>query len=154
MNATHDTPAAPIEPADPTRRPFRQYLILCVLTAAAVSIVYVVLAATVENMTGAALIREAGSGFLQGITTMSAASLLVMMLAPKMARRTGLPAIARGEDEREGHIVGHAITVGYAVGLSGTVLYGWLFDEPGVSALSSAMMVSFFAALVWLNRKV
>ncbi len=145
MNATKDAPT-PAPSADPTRRAFRQWAALwigfvIVLTAA------ITIRQAYTGVDGADLAAVVWNGLLHAVSIAATVNLFVMLFSPGLARRTGLPALGKG-DEREGHLASHAYSTAYAVGLVGTFAYGWLFNEPGVRVITVLMVAAFFLSLI------
>ncbi len=150
MNATKDTP--PATPTDPTRRAFRQWAALWTVAAVALTAALTIPDA-VAGATGTELLTHAGRYLVTALSLVAGANMTVMLFAPDMARKAGLPAIGHG-DEREYHLSWHAFGTAYGFGFIATMVYGWVLDEPGVSAIGVLMVFVFFVDLVRLNRKV
>lgn len=156
MNATKEPTAAAAavpEPQDPTRKPFRRYLLTCLAVIVGIVVGRTVVATTIGGGSDLDAWGRAGMGLVAAVSTVSTGSFLLMVFAPRFARRIGLPSGAGG-DERERHIFGHAYANGFVAGLVAVSVYGFWIDSVAVSALSALMMFTFLTTVVVLNRRV
>lgn len=153
MNAIGETPSVPMpDTEDPGRRPLRRYLATCVAIVVVTVAVRTIWTGSLITHSRPDPADRAAAGLMLGVAIVTAGTFLLMTFAPARARRWGLPAVV-GADEREALVVTGAYSTGYTVGAAATAMYGMLFDNMGVVALSLMMQAAFFVSVVWLNRK-